>query len=135
MLIILDSCIINELQLVMQLGLMQDFYHWFFGLYKSDQDSEMLSLSEKMIKLKLGTIPRLFLCVYLELLNLSVDDLQLERFRKVHMFEGSIWKWSIWTFWKMINLNILENFQFGHFGNRQFVRPEHFNYCEHCSLS
>ena len=39
-----------------------------------------------MKKLKLGTIPRLFLCVYLELMNITVDDLELTPFRNVHEF-------------------------------------------------
>ena len=57
-----------------------------------------------MIKLKCGNVTRLFLCVYLELMNIQVDDLQLKPFRKssiyaaqnmqctnVHLFIYAIW--------------------------------------------
>ena len=40
----------------------------------------------KMIKLKFGVIPRLFLCVYLELMNITVDEMQLTPFRKSSRF-------------------------------------------------
>ena len=43
----------------------------------------------KMIKLKFGTIPRLFLCVYLELMNITVDEMQLTPFRKSSRFQRS----------------------------------------------
>ena len=35
-----------------------------------------------MIKLKCGNVTRLFLCVYLEIMNIQVDDLELKPFRK-----------------------------------------------------
>ena len=42
--------------------------------------------NKKMIKLKCGNVTRLFLCVYLEIMNIQVEDLELKPFRKGSMF-------------------------------------------------
>ena len=42
--------------------------------------------NKEMIKLKCGNVTRLFLCVYLEIMNIQVDELQLKPFRKSSMF-------------------------------------------------
>ena len=52
-----------------------------FRVYKSDLKSQSVRI-EIMIKLKLGTIPRLFLCVYLEIMNIQLDELELKPFRQ-----------------------------------------------------
>ena len=50
--------------------------------YKSQPQTRNHSVYQKMIKLKCGNVTRLFLCVYLELMNIQVDDLELKPFRK-----------------------------------------------------
>ena len=57
-----------------------------FSEYKSPTQTLKCSVYQnwdfKMIKLKLGNISRLFLCVYLEILNIQIDELQPKPFRK-----------------------------------------------------
>ena len=54
--------------------------------YKSQQRIRKRSVYQKllaeMIKLKCGNVTRLFLCVYLELMNVPIDNLELKPFRK-----------------------------------------------------
>ena len=38
--------------------------------------------NKEMIKLKCGNVTRLFLCVYLEIMNIPLDALELKPFRK-----------------------------------------------------
>ena len=57
-----------------------------FSEYKSQSRLRNRSVYQKlwaeMIKLKCGNVTRLFLCVYLEIMNIQVDDLELKPFRK-----------------------------------------------------